>query len=64
VHELGVGPKSVQRRQLNQTNLRAALRDLTQQDAFRRNATALGEKIRAEDGVANAVSVMREWRLI
>lgn len=64
VYELGVGPKAVPRRRLNHANMRDGLRDLTQQDSFRRNAVALGEKIRAEDGVAEALSVMHDWQLI
>jgi sterol 3beta-glucosyltransferase len=57
VHALGVGPAPIPRRRLNRQNLAAALRHLIDDAALRQRAAALGELIRAEDGVARAVDV-------
>lgn len=61
VFELGVGPKAVPRRKLTAANLTDGLRALSQKTAFCKNATQLGEKIRAEEGVANAVALLQAW---
>ena len=56
VHELGVGPAPIPRRELTVDRLTSALRLVTNDDAMRRRAAALGERIRGEDGVARAVA--------
>jgi sterol 3beta-glucosyltransferase len=56
VHELGVGPAPIPRRELTVDRLTSALRFMTNDDAMRRRAAALGERIRREDGVARAVA--------
>jgi sterol 3beta-glucosyltransferase len=55
IHELGVGPKPIPRRKLTLPLLEAAIRTATGDDAIGRRAAELGERIRAEDGVARAV---------
>ena len=55
VAALGVGPEPIPRRRLTRERLTAALRRSLDDDAMRARAAALGERIRAEDGVAEAV---------
>ncbi len=63
VYELGIGPKPVPRRRLTAAKMSMAIGELTSKAAFHQNATVLSEKIRAEDGVSKAVTVLREWGL-
>ncbi len=57
VSALGVGPRPISRQQLTAEKLAAALRQAVGSADMRQRAAELGGKIRAEDGVANAV----EW---
>jgi sterol 3beta-glucosyltransferase len=61
VEELGVGPKPIPRRKLSAERLAEAIIEAGSDEKMRRRAAELGEKIRAEDGVANAVSFIREY---
>ena len=54
-------PQVVPRRKLTAANLSDGLRALSQKTAFCKNATQLGEAIRAEEGVANAVALLQVW---
>lgn len=56
VSELGVGPQPILRGQLKADSLTAAIRLATTSRDMRERAAALGKRIRAEDGVARAVS--------
>ncbi|MBP2018281.1 sterol 3beta-glucosyltransferase [Symbiobacterium terraclitae] len=56
VHRLGVGPAPIPRRQLTAERLAEAVRAATGDPEMQRRAAALGEAIRAEDGVAQAVA--------
>ena len=55
LHELGVGPRPIRRRELTTEGLAQAIRIATSDDGMGRRAAALGEHIRGEDGVARAV---------
>ncbi|MDP8242641.1 MAG: glycosyltransferase [Candidatus Hinthialibacter antarcticus] len=55
VHALGVGCKPIPQKKLTPENLAAAIREVTTNSDIRKNAAALGEKIRAENGVKSAV---------
>ncbi|MEW4570411.1 glycosyltransferase [Tautonia sp. JC769] len=55
---LGVGPEAVPQRRLTPDRLARAIGQATRDDAMRRRAERLGERIRAEDGVAQAVEVI------
>lgn len=55
VFELGVGPRPVPQRRLTAGRLARAIREAVEVWRIRRRAKELGEKIRAEDGVARAV---------
>jgi UDP:flavonoid glycosyltransferase YjiC (YdhE family) len=58
VHELGAGPKPVDKAKLTQAALADGIRQLVSDTAMRQRAAELGAAIRAEDGVANAVRVI------
>ncbi|WP_375450330.1 glycosyltransferase [uncultured Devosia sp.] len=58
VFELGCGPKPVRLRKLTPDILAAALADLTTSDSYRKNASALAEKLHAEDGTTRAIKVI------
>ena len=57
VHELGVGAKFIRRHELTTERLTQAIHEMTDNPNITKNAVALGEKIRQEDGVAEAVKV-------
>ncbi len=59
VFELGVGAKPIPRKQLTSSNLATALRQLEQPE-MRQKAAALGAKIRAENGVQQAVEAIEK----
>jgi sterol 3beta-glucosyltransferase len=58
VTELGVGPRSIPRRQLTAERLAAAITQAITDRDMRARAAMLGERIRAEDGVARAIEVI------
>ena len=58
VFELGVGPEPIPQKKLTAEKLLHAIRVATEDDRVRERAAALGEKIRAERGVARAVGVI------
>jgi sterol 3beta-glucosyltransferase len=55
LHELGVSPAPVPRRELTPERLAEAICAATGDERMRSRAAGLGERIRAEDGVARAV---------
>jgi UDP:flavonoid glycosyltransferase YjiC (YdhE family) len=59
VADLGVGPRPIPRKRLTVDRLARALADATGDEAMRERAASLGAEIRAEDGVGNAVAVVR-----
>ena len=61
VEELGVGPRPIPRQQLTSERLAQALRQATEDALMRRRAAELGARIRAEDGVAQAVAAVRAF---
>ena len=58
VSELGVGPGPLHQKKLTSEALLTAIRVATEDDRVCERAAALGEKIRAERGVARAVEVI------
>jgi len=58
VSELGVGPEPIPQKKLTAGTLLRAIRIATEDNRVRERAAALGEKIRAERGVARAVGVI------
>ncbi len=61
VAELGVGPVPILKRQLSAERLAAAINQTVQNRPMRNKAAALGEQIRAEDGIAQAVSIIQHY---
>ncbi|HRF96542.1 MAG TPA: glycosyltransferase, partial [Aggregatilineales bacterium] len=61
VHELGVGAKFIRRHKLTSDKLAKMITTLTQTPSIKEKAQALGAKLRAEDGVENAVRVIQSW---
>lgn len=62
VHELGVALPPIDKLRLSERALAHALRTLVDDDALRANAGALGERVRAEDGVGRAVKILTEGK--
>ena len=59
VSEIGVGPKPIPRARLTAERLARAITQAVTDQAMQARAAAYGEKIRAEDGVGNAVRVIQ-----
>lgn len=57
---IGVGPKPMYHRRLTPEALAERMRDLTGNPRYRENAADAGRRIRAEDGVANAVRIIAD----
>ena len=62
VYELGVGPKPIPRRRLTVDRLAEAISRAVSDAAMRERAARLGERIRAENGIARAVAIIEQWR--
>ena len=60
VHELGVSPQPVRRAKLSTTALATSLHELVRNDNLRAGASSLGERIREEKGIDNAVRQIEE----
>ena len=60
VKALGVGPDPIPRRKLNAANLSRAIRLAVTDPGIKQHAAALGEAIRNEDGVGNAVKIIQQ----
>jgi UDP:flavonoid glycosyltransferase YjiC (YdhE family) len=60
VYELGVGLPPIRRTKLDAEGLAVALEELTHNDKLRAAASPLGEQIRAENGVDDAVRLIEE----
>lgn len=58
VYELGVGPRPIPRQRLTVDGLAESIRSALSDRAMQTRAAALGERIRAENGVAQAVAVI------
>ncbi|AFY35770.1 glycosyltransferase [Calothrix sp. PCC 7507] len=61
VEALGVGPKPIPKKHLTAEKLAAAINVAVNDEEVRRRALSLGAKIRAEDGVAQAVKVINRF---
>ena len=60
VYDLGVGPKPISRKRLNADNLTAAIEQAISNTQMRTRAASLGERIRAENGIARAVETIEQ----
>jgi sterol 3beta-glucosyltransferase len=59
IAELGVGTQPIPRKNLTSDNLAAAIQTLVTDKGMKQRASDLGKKIRAEDGIANVLSVIK-----
>jgi UDP:flavonoid glycosyltransferase YjiC (YdhE family) len=59
-YELGVGPKPIPRRRLTVDNLTQAIERAISDAKMRERAASLGERIRAENGIARAITIIEE----
>lgn len=57
----GVGPKPIPHKELNEDNLASAIEKAVSDQEIRNRAKLLGEKIRNENGVENAVSIFEKY---
>ena len=62
VHELGVSPRPILRRRLTVERLAESIRCAVSDMEMREKASRLGERIRAENGIARAVTVIEQNR--
>ncbi len=60
VAALGVGPAALPRRKLTAEQLAQAISTTISDQTMRQRAAALGERIRAEDGIGHAVAVIQQ----
>jgi sterol 3beta-glucosyltransferase len=60
VHALGAGPQPIPQKKLTPEKLAQAIREAVDSLAIRQNAAELGEKIRGEDGLANAIAIIEK----
>ncbi|MEL6771488.1 MAG: glycosyltransferase [Bacteroidota bacterium] len=61
VHALGAGPEPLRQKHLTAESLAGRIRTALNDTAMHVRATTLGEQLRAEDGVANAVSFLERY---
>jgi len=59
VHQLGVGPKPIPRRQITAEKLALAIRQAINDSTMQQKAAALGQKLRAEYGPATAAGIIK-----
>jgi len=62
VYELGVGPKPIPRQRITVNNLAEAILCAVTDKTMQERATNLGERIRAENGVTQAVAIIGQTR--
>ncbi len=62
VYELGVGSKPIPRKRLTVDNLAEAIGQAVSDEEMRKRAASLGERIRAENGIAQAVAIIEQMR--
>jgi len=62
VYELGVAPRPIPRQRLTVERLAESIRIAVSDMAMRKSAASLGERIRAENGIARAVAVIEQNR--
>ena len=60
IHQLGVGPEPVHQKKLTVNGLAEVIRTITSDAAMQQRAAEIGENLRREDGVANAIRRIHE----
>jgi sterol 3beta-glucosyltransferase len=62
VAALGTGPQAIPMKRLTADRLACALQDVVTSESMQQRARGVGERIRAEDGVARAVEFVNDLR--
>jgi UDP:flavonoid glycosyltransferase YjiC (YdhE family) len=57
----GTGPAPIPHTRLNAVRLATAIRTAASDDSIRERAQAIGERIRAEDGISRAIEAFERW---
>jgi sterol 3beta-glucosyltransferase len=60
VHALGAGPKPIPQKKLTADKLAAAITAAVTDSSMIEKADGIGEQIRAEDGIGNAVRIIEK----
>ena len=60
IYEMGMGPKPIPRKELNEDNLADALNEMVNNPTMQSTANAVGSKIRLETGIENAVKLIEK----
>jgi sterol 3beta-glucosyltransferase len=61
VHQAGLGPSPLPQRRLTSARLAAAMHEAVRSEPMRQAAAAMGERLRAENGVGRAVEWLQQW---
>ena len=61
IAQLGLGPAPIPNDELTAEHLAAAIVEATTDDAMRARASAMGERVRAEDGIGRAIELLNEY---
>ena len=61
VFRLGIGPEPIPRHRLTVDNLTQLIRALTGNESMRERAVQVGLRLKAEDGVVNAVRIIENY---
>ncbi|MGB3789307.1 MAG: glycosyltransferase [Phormidesmis sp.] len=61
IHKLGIGPRPIPQKQLSANNLGQAIREAIADPKMRQRAESVGKRIRAEEGVAQAVEIIKRY---
>lgn len=59
--DLGVAPKAILHEELDVDNLSQAIDAAVNNADIKRRSTALGERIRSEDGIGNAIRLINDY---
>lgn len=60
IAELGVGPRAIPFKRLNENQLSEAFTKLTAQASIRQKAAVLGQQLQGEDGVSHAIRILQD----
>ena len=61
IYKLGAGPNPIRQKRLSINRLRQAILEATSNARMRRSAESIGKRIRAENGVAQAVEIVERY---
>ena len=62
MHELGAGPAPIAQKAIQTDTMARALRELVDNEHFRKNAESIGEHLRREDSMTQALAFIEAQR--